>query len=240
MTSGVSVVSRPKTNQTEWRPLLAVVFTIVAWAAAYTGIRVGLESYTPTSMALLRYLVASVILVFYVVITKMPIPAWRDLPVLALSGILGIAIYNVAVSTGEQEIPAGIASLIVAAAPIFVALLALAFLNERLRVWGWLGILVAFVGVGIISVRPEQGLQLSTGALVVLLAAVAQALYSIIQKPYLARYSPLQCTVIAIWGATLCLLWFAPEMVQQLKTASFASTAVIVLLAIFPGILGYI
>lgn len=226
--------------QLDWRTSLAALSTIVLWASAFAGIRAGLHSYTPASVALLRYLVASIVLIIYALITRMPLPHWRDLPGLAANGAIGIAFYNIALNSGEQRVLAGTASIIVASAPIYVALLATLFLHERLRRWGWLGIGVSFIGVAVISITPEQVLQISPSALLVLAAAIAQAIYSATQKPFLKRYSPLQCTACAIWAATLLLLLFTPELVQQMQTASLDSTLAVVYMGIFPGAIGYV
>ena len=224
----------------DWRTWLAALVTIVLWASAFAGIRAGLHSYTPASLALLRYLVASLVLLIYALITRMPLPNWRDLPGLAVTGLIGIAFYNIALNSGEQKVAAGTASFIVASAPIYVALLAMLFLQERLRIWGWVGIGVSFVGVAVISLTPEQVLQLSPSALLVLAAAVAQAIYSTVQKPYLRRYSAVQATACAIWAATILLLVFSPGLLTQMQTASPDSTLAVIYMGIFPGAIGYV
>ena len=134
----------------------AAALTVVFWASAFAGIRAGLQSYSPESVALLRYLTASICLAVYALLTRMPLPALRDVPGIALTGFLGFSFYNVALNAGEQRIPAGTASLIIASAPVFVALMAGAFYKERLRLRSWLGILLSFVGVAVISVKPQD------------------------------------------------------------------------------------
>jgi drug/metabolite transporter (DMT)-like permease len=119
----------------------ALGITIFCWASAFVGIRAALAGYSPTHLALLRYLIASLALAIYAGVKRMPLPAWRDLPALSFTGIVGISVYNVALNTGEISTSAGVSSFLVNTAPIITALLATAFLRERLRVWGWLGIL---------------------------------------------------------------------------------------------------
>ena len=127
----------------------------------------------------------------------------------------------------------------VASAPVFVALLASIFFHERLRAWAWLGILISFVGVAIISIKPANGVQLSVYALIVLLAAIAISSYTIGQKPFLKRYSPLQFVTYSIWCGTFFLLFFAPELVRQMQTATLGATLAVVYMGIFPGVIGY-
>jgi drug/metabolite transporter (DMT)-like permease len=170
----------------------------------------------------------------------MPLPRRRDLPGLALAGFLGFSFYNVALNIGEQSIPAGTASLIIASSPIYVALFATLVLHERLRWISWLGILISFVGVAVITFEPGAGLQISPSALLVLGAALTQAIYNVSQKPYLQRYTPLQFTSCAIWFGTLFLLVFTPDLLRQLPTASPDSTLAVIYMGIFPGAIGYL
>jgi drug/metabolite transporter (DMT)-like permease len=220
--------------------LFALGITIFCWASAFAGIRVALAGYGPTHLALLRYLIASLILAIYAGVKRMPLPEWRDQPALAFTGLVGIALYNVALNTGEISTSAGVSSFLVNTAPIITALLATIFLKERLRIWGWLGILICITGVTIIALNSSQQIRLSAGALYVLLAALAQSLYFVSQKPYLSRYTALQCTSYAVWTGTLALLIFSPGLVRDLQTAPLSATIAAGYLGTFPAALGYV
>lgn len=221
------------------RTLGAALVTIILWASAFAGIRAGLRSYSPESVALLRYLTASVALALIALLTRMPLPRVRDIPWIFLMGFLGFAFYNVALNAGEQKIPAGTASMIIASAPIYVALFASLWFHEKVRLGGWVGIFTSFTGVAIISIENGHGLQLSSTALLVLAAALAQALYSVLQKPLLQRYSPLQFTSYAIWTGTALMLFFLPGLLRQIPSASLSSSLAVVYMGIFPGAIGY-
>jgi hypothetical protein len=157
------------------------------WASAFPGIRAGLVSYSPYSLALLRYLVASAVLLIYALVTRMPLPALRDVPGIAAVGFLGFSAYNVALNAGQQGVTAGVASFIVASAPIYMAIMATVLYRERLTGFGWLGILVSFGGVALISGASGTGWQVNGWALLVLIAAVVQAMYHVLQKPSTAQ-----------------------------------------------------
>jgi drug/metabolite transporter (DMT)-like permease len=219
---------------------VALSVTIFFWASAFVGIRAGLHGYSPTHLALLRYIVASLVLGLYAGLRRMPPPHWRDFPGLASTGVIGITFYNVMLNTGEVGTSAGIASFLVNTAPILTALLATVFLKERLRIWSWVGILICVAGVAIIAFGRGEGMRLSPGVLSVLFAALAQSLYFVLQKPYLARYSALQCTSYAVWAGTLALLLFSPGLLCEVQTASGHATVAAAYLGIFPGALGYL
>ncbi len=218
----------------------AIAVTVILWASAFAGIRVGLEGYTPEHLALLRYITASIALAVYALLTRMPLPARHDLPLLFFAGFMGFAVYNVTLNAGEMGVAASVASLIIAAAPIFLALLAMFLLKERLTRWGWSGIAICFGGVAIIIVSSSKEWGITPSAVLVLVAAVAQSLYSISQKPLLKKYTPLQVTSYAIWTGTLFLLVFAPNLLQQVQTAPLNSTLAVVYMGIFPGVVGYL
>jgi drug/metabolite transporter (DMT)-like permease len=222
-----------------WKTAGAVLLTVILWASAFAGIRAGLQAYSPQSVALLRYLTASLALGLVALAGRFPLPERRHLLWFGLAGFAGFTFYNLALNAGEMRIPAGPASLIVASAPIFVALLAALFFGERLRLAGWAGILASFLGTALISLEPRQGLQLSGGALLVLAAALSQAIYSVMQKPLLGRYPPIRFTAYAVWAGTALLLPFLPGMVRELGQAEPGATLAVVYMGIFPGALGY-
>jgi drug/metabolite transporter (DMT)-like permease len=222
------------------RLAIALGITVFFWAAAFAGIRVGLQSYGPGELALLRLLVASVTLAAYAVIARMRLPEVRDLPAILLAGFLAFALYHVALNFGERTVSAGAASLLINTAPIFTALLATAFLGERLRTIGWVGMVVSFFGATLISVGEKEGYGLDLGAVPILLAAVAVSVYLVIQRPYLAKYGPLVFTTYAIWAGTLLTGVFAPGLVSAVRGATLEATLAGIFLGIFPTALAYV
>ena len=220
--------------------MLVAILTVALWGSAFVGIRVGLKSYSPESLALLRYLVSSLLLAIYAFAIKMPLPRLADLPGLAGLGFVGLTVYNLLVNTGEQTTQAGQASLIVASAPIFTALLAILFLKERLTRIAWVGLGVCLVGVALICLKNDHELYFSSGSILLFLGAIASAGYSVGQKNYLAQYTPVQVTCFAFWFGTLFLLIFAPGLANQIPQAQPSATLAAIFLGIVPGAIGYI
>lgn len=219
---------------------LALLTTIVLWASAFVAIRIALPAYGPQHLALMRFLVASLALGAYAAATRMGLPRRADLPRIIVCGLAGITVYNLLLNTGQQTVGAGAASLLVQTSPIWTALLATLTLGERLRPWGWLGILVSFGGAALIALGEGGGLQLSAGAALVLGAAVLLSLFSVLQKPLLARYSPAAVTTYAIWAGTIGLLPFAGSLAQTVAAAPLGSTLAVVFLGLGPAALAYV
>jgi drug/metabolite transporter (DMT)-like permease len=76
--------------------------------------------------------------------------------------------------------------------------------------------------------------------LIILAAAITSAIYMILQKHYLARYSALEFTAYSIWSGTLLMLPFAGGLLHGLQLAPASATLAVVYLGIFPGALAYV
>jgi len=220
--------------------LAALGVTVFFWASAFAGIRAGLAAYTPGHLALFRFLIASAVLAGYAALTRMRLPAKQDLPAILLLGFLGIAVYHAALSYGEVTVTAGAASLLIAAGPVFTALLAAVFLGERLKIRGWVGIAVSFAGAALIALGEEKGVRFNPEAFLILLAALATSFYFVFQKPYLKKYTPFEFTAYTIWAGTLLMLVFLPGLARDIQQAPPSATLAIIYLGIFPAALAYV
>lgn len=228
----------------------AIAITLVLWASAFAGIRAGMrltpaglpgaDGYGPGEVALLRFGTASLVLAVFALFARMRRPDREDLVRIALAGFLGITVYHVALNFGEMTVNSGAAALLIAAGPVFTALMSAAFLHERLRPAGWLGIAIAFAGVAVISLGQGGGLRFEPGALLILLAAVSTSAFFIVAKKPLRHYSAIEFTSYSIWAGTIPLLFFAPGLLRQIPVAAPSATLAIIYLGVFPAALAYV
>jgi len=234
----------------EPRTWLAIAGVLLLWSSAFAGIRAGMrlaatgspgaDGYGPGELALLRFGTASLVLAIFALIRRMRLPERIDLPRIALAGCLGISAYHTSLNFGEVTVQAGAASMLIAAGPVFTALLSALFLGERLTRLGWGGILLAFGGVSLIALSGGKGLQFTPGSLLILLAAAVAAVYTILTKPSLRKYSALEFTCYSIWAGTLPLLVFLPGLLRQFHTAAAPATSAVIYLGIFPAAIAYV
>jgi drug/metabolite transporter (DMT)-like permease len=222
------------------RALLSLAAALLLWASAFAGIRAGLRAYSPGQLAVLRFVVASVVLAVYANVAHFRRPEGRDIPGFLLSGIIGISFYNLALNYGETRVTAGAASLLISSVPIWTALFASFTLHERLTPRQWMGILVSFAGVALIASGEGQGVHLSPQALIILAAAFTSAIYMVQQKHYLGRYSALEFTAYSIWSGTVFMLPFGGGLLNAVRSAPVGGTLAVVYLGIFPGALAYV
>ncbi len=229
-----------KEEKLSFRVLGAIAVSLIFWASAFAGIKVGLREYSPGHLVLLRFLTASVALLVYAVISRMPLPERKDIIKILALGFIGITVYHIALTFGELKVTAGSAGLLIASAPIFTAILAFFILKERMRVWGWVGVLLSFLGIALV-VRGEGGdVNFEPAALLILLSAISTSIFFVFQKPLLKKYSPLAFTSYAIWSGTLFQFIFFPGLLQSIRGASVESTMAIIYMGIFPGALAYV
>ena len=117
----MSKSSKQEKISIDFRILMAIAITLIFWASAFAGIRVGLKAYSPENLVLLRFLTASIALSVYAIISRMTLPEKKDLPAIFFLGFIGITVYHLALTFGELKVTAGSASLLIASGPIFTA-----------------------------------------------------------------------------------------------------------------------
>ena len=148
---------------------LAAAGTVLLWASAFPAITVAVRGLGPAGLAVARLAVASAVLALAAPLMGVRRPRLADLPLIALCGLAGMTGYQLLLNAGERVVSAGTASLLVATAPVYASLLAVAFLGERSTRRRWAGSAVALAGTALIAA--SHGLGFGVSALVVLAAA---------------------------------------------------------------------
>jgi drug/metabolite transporter (DMT)-like permease len=154
-------------------------------------------------------------------------------------------IYHFGLNYGEQYISPGAASLIIATIPIFIIVLATVFLKERISLKKLFGIVIALLGVVLISIWGSSDATIEInyifGAIGALIAAIMGALYTIAGKKLLDRYSALSLTVYAILLGSLGLIPFIRiSLFSQLATMSATTWFVVIFLGMFSTVFAYL
>ena len=156
------------------RPLLALLTLAATWGGSYLLIAVALRSTTPATLTLLRFVPAAV-LVAVLAHSRGHLRGlrgrWRAVLLLAL---VQQAAPMLLIALGERSIPSGLAGTLVAATPLWGALLAPALGGARPTAAAWSGLLVGLVGVGLLLGATTSGAGV-LGCVLVLLAALGYA-----------------------------------------------------------------
>ncbi len=173
------------------------------WGSTYVAMRYGVEVLNPFVLAATRFLIAGPLMMGICALRGLRLwRGWRELGLLALIGALMLGVGNTAVLWSEQYLPSGLAALLVAVIPLYVALIeAVLPQGEGLRAKGWVGIGVGFIGLAVLlspglreGVHGPGRLLIASG--VALLAALAWTVASIIARHSRLKTDPF---VAAAW-----------------------------------------
>jgi drug/metabolite transporter (DMT)-like permease len=131
------------------RIVLAFLSVYIFWGSTYTAIRIGVTEMPPLLLAGTRFLIAGAILLAWCRWRGLRL-LWprKEMLLLALFGLLLLGVGNVGLVYAEQAVPSGLASLLYAVIPLYVALIEM-FLpgGESLPARGWLGMALGFAGL---------------------------------------------------------------------------------------------
>lgn len=221
------------------RIVSAGVLVVALWASAFPAIRAAAPAFGPFGLALVRTAIACVALLIVAPFAGVRVPARRDLPLIATCGVIGMAAYQVLLTAGELTVPAGTASLIVAAAPLVSVAIAAGALGERLTPLKLIGSGVAIGGAAIVSVA-RSGLTLSGAVWLVLTAMVVQGVYHPLTKPLLRRYSGLEVATYAMVAGLIPLLIALPWSLPALASAGPEAWLGAAYLGLLPSAAGFV
>ncbi|MCP4673477.1 MAG: EamA family transporter [Desulfobacula sp.] len=212
-----------------------IILVIIFWASAFVGIRHAVLEYHPFELALFRYTVASMTLLIFVLIKRIRLPEIKDLVHFFISGVIGISVYNISLNYGELTTTAGEACFIVNMAPLFTSLMGFYFLKEKIRVNFVIGLFISFSGVSLMAFSFSNGIAFKQGSLFILIAAIAQALYFILQKSLLKKYTPMEVTCYCFWSGTIAMVPFGYSFIGKISYVNLEYTISVLYLGIFPA-----
>ena len=140
------------------RVIAAFAIVYVVWGSTYFFIRLAIETMPPLLMVGVRYVLAGAALLAVTWrrgASRDPVraPQWRAS---AITGVLLLVGGNGGVAYAEQFVPSGIAALLVATVPLFIAVLGALFLGRRLGPAAVAGVVVGLAGTAVL-VRPGGG-----------------------------------------------------------------------------------
>ncbi len=157
--------------------ILALLSLYIIWGSTYLGIRFAIESFPPFLMAAIRFLLAGGGLFFVLRMRGEPMPTRAQWIGSAIVGALLLGGGNGGVTFAEQWVSSGLAAVWIATMPLWVALFG-GLLGRWPRRWEWLGLVLGFIGVGLLNL--EGNLRANpVGAIALTAATICWALGSV-------------------------------------------------------------
>src|ERR1700737_2867151 len=159
-----------------WKTMLAFAIIYFVWGSTFLAIRVGVREVPPLLLASMRFFIAGAVLYAWMRLRGTPPPSRREwLAATALAVCIFVVDYG-CLFWAEQRVPSGIAAVMLATIPVFMALSEIIFLRtQRLTVRLALALLIGIGGVVVLTIHslnlggaPIEG----AGAVALMIAAM--------------------------------------------------------------------
>ncbi len=228
-------------NKNNLTMYLAAIGTCFFWGSSFPFMRYisAAEIYSPSSIMLLRFLVASIVLLIVNKLLKSRLPEKKDLPLIFLSGFLGIFLYTWLFNMASRNVAAGVSSFIISSTPIFTLILSIFFLKEKPSKQALLGLFVSFIGLFLISATELVSSNFSIDVMFLIACALLTSSYNILQRKILAKYTALEAVSYTVIAATIVMFIFLPSFIGEAKNSTIGVNMAIVYLGVFPAAAAY-
>lgn len=222
--------------------------TSMFWGGAFIAAKHVAEHMGPFTIAFLRFLIASVMLLALTWRREGRLPPLDGTHLFAviLLGATGIYAYNAMLFKGLSLIEAGRASLIIATTPAFIALASAVFFREHLGLVRVSGILLSVLGALIVISKGQLGMaavgRLGGGELLILGCVLSWVAYSLIGKVAMQRLSPLVAVSYSVGVGAVALFVSAcfEGLGKHVRHATFLDWLAIVYMAVLATVIGFV
>ncbi len=223
---------------------LGIVY--VVWGSTYLAIAIAVQTLPPLLAAGVRFGLAGILMLSYVAIRRRPIalPTFAQWRTATLAGGLLLLGGNGIVMLSERTLPSGIAAIVIATTPIWMAVID-ALLHRRSPSWLTIGgLLVGLAGAAILLVPLEGVADLDAFWLLVLMVApISWATGSLVARDGSRPPDPLVATGMQMLagGAVMILVGSALGEFSGLDPATFSSASVwaLLYLLVFGSLLAF-
>lgn len=176
--------------------LLLAFVVILVWGFNFLFVKMGLEEMSPYLLCTLRFMLASVPLIFFV-----KRPRGTEFLLVAAYGVVMFAIQFSLLFLGmSMGMPAGMASLLMQTQVFFSIFFAVLFLGEQPHLIQILGALVACLGIGVVGLHFDGEMSLA-GFVFVLLGAATWGVGNLITK----KLKDTHFIQIIAWGSFVAI-----------------------------------
>ncbi|WP_028307560.1 DMT family transporter [Desulfitibacter alkalitolerans] len=232
----------------KWIIYILLLLATISWGASFVAGRYAVGELHPLVAASSRFILAFLVLLPILILKegRNILVSLRDLPLLFAAGLTGIVIYNICFFTGLKYTYALNGSLIVAAGPVFTALLSSWILKEEVTIRHWLGVLLSIAGVLFIissgSIEVLLKLNFNPGDILITFAIFNWSIYTIVGKFTGKKFSSLLTITYAcgIGAIILTLLAIPHYRVLEVNEISGGTIFSIIFLAVAASAMAFV
>ena len=211
---------------------------IFFWATAFVLTKVVLKEVDTTTLGVLRYFFASIIVIFILIKQKISLPKLKDIPAFVFAGFSGYAGYIVFFNMATLLSSPSTLSVINALAPAITAIVAYFIFNEKIKIIGWISMGISFCGILILTLW-NGTLTVNKGVIYMLIGCVLLSLYNISQRYLTKKYSSFDVSMYSMLIGGILLVVYSPSSVRNIFSISFNSLILIIYMSVFPSIISY-
>jgi drug/metabolite transporter (DMT)-like permease len=175
-----------RAHRPTWKTLLAFAIIYFVWGSTFLAIRVGVHEVPPFLLAAIRFLIAGFVLYGWTIARGERSPGKRQWASVSLLAILIFVFDYGLLFWAEQRVPSGLAAVMLATIPVFMALSEIIFLRtQRLTLRLALALLIGLVGVAVLVSRSLDlgGAPIDRlGALALIVAAISWSIASALTR----------------------------------------------------------
>ncbi len=217
------------------------------WGSSFLLIKIGLQELTAFSLVAGRIGLAAIAFVIALMALRKPLPRdTKTLIIIAIVGMINTAIPFLLITSGEQTIDSGLASVLDATVPLFSIFIAhIALTDDKINVGKVLGLIAGFSGVILLALRQVDPNHPNpfAGQLAVLIASIFYAIGAVVIRRYLRHVDPIVTAGGSMFvGATVVvvvtLLFTRP--LPNIPTLTLQTDLAILTLAIVNTFVAYI
>lgn len=230
----------------QFRAMVAFAAICIIWGTTFAAIRVAIETIPTLLVAGVRFLFAGAVLLFLARLTKSRMPQagveWRDQLV---AGVLMAGAGNVLVIHAEHELSSGLAALLAATIPIWMAALESMLGYSALTGMKVAGLALGFGGVGVLVAPAIGQIELSTSFLLAVACMQLSALCwnggTLISRRHRTRTGPVAAAAVQMLAGGAAAAIVALVAGQHLAAPMFSvrSTLAVLYLAVFGSVVAY-
>ena len=177
---------RPNPRPATWKILLAFSMIYFVWGSTFLAIRIGVQEVPPFLLAAMRFATAGLLLFLWTVARGERLPKPREWASVSLLALLIFGFDYGCLFWSEQRVPSGLAAVMLATIPAFMALSEIVFLRtQRLTARLALALLIGLAGVAVLVSRSLNlgGVPVDrSGALALTFAAVTWSIASSLSR----------------------------------------------------------
>jgi drug/metabolite transporter (DMT)-like permease len=230
------------------KAIIKALFAVTVWGASFVATKISLQYIAPTVLVWIRFAMGVVILGFAVGLNKQfSLPKGKDWGYFALLGFLGITFHQWLQSTGLLTAQATTTAWIVTSTPIFIALLGLLILKERLTWYQVAGVILAAFGVLLVVSKGNLSTLAAArfgtpGDFLVMISAVNWAVFSTLSRPGLKKHSAtlMMFYVMSFGWFFTSILFFLSSDINQITSIPSDGWIAITFLGVFCSGIAYI